>query len=136
MDFSVGLYKARSVLTAQDNVVLFTVVQVVPIVKRHGVQLMLCGHDHNLQHIQSVDNPNEVNYFISGAGGRGLYALNQDNADYLSGRGLAVGYFGFTHGFSYLEFSATAATVSNIDSNGFVAYRYTRGVSTAAPGSA
>lgn len=35
-----------------------------PILQKHGVQTYLCGHEHNLQHIQM----NGIDFFISGTG--------------------------------------------------------------------
>lgn len=38
----------------------------VPIMRRHGVQAYFSGHDHNLQHLRVADS--DINYFVSGAG--------------------------------------------------------------------
>ncbi len=45
-----------------------------PVLISTGVDLYLCGHDHNLQMIQP---PGEPLYVVSGAGGRRLYQMNQ-----------------------------------------------------------
>lgn len=36
---------------------------------RYGVEAYVCGHDHNLQHIQNLTDPDSMDYVISGAGG-------------------------------------------------------------------
>ena len=42
-----------------------------PVMKRHGVDYYLAGHDHNLQHWVEKDNPHGgVEHVISGAGGK------------------------------------------------------------------
>jgi len=42
-----------------------------PIVEKHGVQLVLTGHDH---HYERMLPQNGVNYVLTGGGGRGTYA--------------------------------------------------------------
>jgi hypothetical protein len=103
---------------------------VVPILKRNRVQLLLSGHDHNLQHIGNATNVNEIDYIISGGGGRGLYNYNNNAGNSLIQSGFVIGYFGYTHGFNYMEFSATSVTVRYITVNGDEPYSFTRGVST------
>ena len=50
-----------------------TLFQVVPICESHGVDTLIAGHDHNLQHIQRTGNV-DIDYVVSGGGGRSLYA--------------------------------------------------------------
>lgn len=44
----------------------FIVERVLPLLKKHGVQVYLNGHDHDLQHLESEG----VNFFCSGAGSK------------------------------------------------------------------
>lgn len=37
-----------------------------PLLQKYNVSSYICGHDHNLQHIQETTNP--VDYFVAGAG--------------------------------------------------------------------
>jgi hypothetical protein len=104
--------------------------QVLPIVKRHKIQLVLSGHDHNLQHIANATNINEVDYVISGAGGVPRYIYRPGSADYLISRGFVIRYFGYVHGFTGLTFTADQLTVQFIDSDGNVGHSFTRGLST------
>jgi hypothetical protein len=104
--------------------------QVVPILKKHKVQLLFSGHDHNLQHIGNATNINEIDYVISGGGGRSLYTYNSAAAESLIKSGFVIGYFGAIHGFNYLEFSATDVTVSFISATGDLNYSFKRSVST------
>jgi hypothetical protein len=94
------------------------------------VQLLLCGHDHNLQHIQNATNVNEIDYVISGGGGRGLHAYNPDSATVLINQGLVIKLFAYVHGFVDLEFTADTVTAQYFDVNGTLAYSFSRGRST------
>ncbi len=57
--------------------------RVVPIVERHGVQLVLSGHEHSYQRTfplrggVPVEGPGGTTYMITGGGGGGLHAINQ-----------------------------------------------------------
>jgi uncharacterized protein (TIGR03437 family) len=52
---------------------------VVPILERHGVQLMLAGHEHNYQRTRPIRNSptaeGETTYVVTGGGGGGLYPV-------------------------------------------------------------
>lgn len=109
---------------------MLSLVQLLPIVKRHKVQLLLSGHDHNFQHIQNATNANEIDYVISGGGGRGINNVDQAKLNNLIARGLRVPYFGFHYGFVDLVFTLNQLTVRYVNSDGTIPYQFTRGRST------
>lgn len=47
--------------------------KLVPLLRRYGVNLVLCGHDHNYQH-HVVDG---IHYVVTGGGGAPLYSITQ-----------------------------------------------------------
>jgi len=47
--------------------------------ERHKVDVYVCGHDHNLQHLRNVKGDG-LDFVVSGAGGAMLYAYRPDNA--------------------------------------------------------
>ena len=101
-----------------------------PIFQRHGVQVYLAGHDHNLQHIRNATEPNDIDYVISGGGGRGLYEYDAGNAQALNEMGMTVEYFGYLYGFTSLHFNHEQLHVQHVDIDGNVVYSFTRSVST------
>jgi tartrate-resistant acid phosphatase type 5 len=104
--------------------------KVVPIIKKYKVHLFLSGHDHNLQHIHNATNVNDVDYVISGAGGRSLYNYSNSAGNSLINQGFSIGYFGYTYGFTDFEFAAHQVTFNHVDLNGNVVYTFTRSVSS------
>jgi len=104
--------------------------QVLPILKRHKVQLLLSAHDHNFQHIQNATNILEIDYVISGGGGRGINNVDNGKVNELISRGLRVPYFGFHYGFTDLSFTADQLTVRFVNTDGTIPYQFTRGRST------
>merc|ERR1712150_382693 len=72
--------------------------QVVPICEQNGVDFLLTGHDHNLQHIQKSDNV-DLDYIVSGAGARSLYSYSSANEDTIRSLGFEPIFFGYNYGF-------------------------------------
>ena len=72
-------------------------------------------------------DPNrDVDYIISGGGGRGLYAFNERGNNTLSNAGFDVKYFGYHNGFVILEFEKESVGVEYIDMEGDVKYTFSR----------
>ena len=46
--------------------------------KRHNVDVYICGHDHNLQHLRHVSGDG-LDFIVCGGGGALLYAYQPDN---------------------------------------------------------
>jgi hypothetical protein len=52
-----------------------------PILERHGVQLVLAGHDHDYERTKSI---NGTTYVVTGGGGRGTYKVDSSSFTELS----------------------------------------------------
>ena len=78
-----------------------------PLLRRHRVDLYLCGHDHDLQHIEFKHHP--TSFVVSGAGGARAREIRERK------RGaFAKSVYGFTH----LEVASDRLTVRHVDANG------------------
>lgn len=78
-----------------------------PLLRRHKVDLYLCGHDHDLQHIELKNHP--TSFVVSGAGGARARAIRDRK------RGaFAKSVYGFTH----LEVRRDQFAVRHVDANG------------------
>lgn len=88
-----------------------------PLFRQHKVHLYLCGHDHDLQHIEIADHP--TSFVVSGGGGAKVRELKQDPKK----RGP---YGRDIYGFSHLEVSATALTLRHIDPDGRTLHAFTK----------
>ena len=90
-----------------------------PLLREHGVQLYLAGHDHDLQHLEFAGHP--TSFVCSGAGGAQSYPLKITEAY----RGpYAQQVYGFTH----LELTAKTMTIRHLDQNGAVVHGFSKGV--------
>ncbi len=86
-----------------------------PLLRRHAVDLYLCGHDHDLQHIEFRDHP--TSFVVSGAGGARAREI----------RGARRGVFGrAVYGFTHLELHADRFTVRHVDANGVNLHAFTK----------
>ena len=84
------------------------------LMKEHGYSFYLCGHDHNLQHLQPADNP--ASFVISGAGGAGLYNLQNVH------RNFAEKILGFTH----LHVTPQQVQMQYLDADGHLLHAFNR----------
>jgi len=94
--------------------------------ERHQVDLMISGHDHNLQHITKQGANYDVDYVISGGGGRGLYAFSASGNSTLIQSGFEVKHFAFTNGFIMLEIEPQQIVHDFIDTEGDIVYSFSR----------
>jgi 3',5'-cyclic AMP phosphodiesterase CpdA len=86
-----------------------------PLLRHHRVDLYLCGHDHDLQHLQFRNHP--TSFVVSGAGGARAREVRERR------RGaFARSVYGFTH----LEVASDALTVRHVDANGTPLHAFTR----------
>ena len=84
-----------------------------PLLRRHKADLYLCGHDHDLQHIEFKKHP--TSFVVSGAGGARARAI-RDRRRGAFGRSV----YGFTH----VEVSREQFAVRHVDANGAVLYGF------------
>jgi len=79
-----------------------------PMLQRHGVHLYLCGHDHDLQHLEFEGQ--KTSFVISGGGGARIReAKNLERK---------TPYFNAVYGFSHLQANADRLLLRHLDANG------------------
>jgi hypothetical protein len=82
---------------------------------KYNVDFYICGHDHDLQHLQV---PNWfTSFLLVGGGGADLKLMRHDDRGPLSR---------LTHGFANISFSDTTATVKYINEEGKLLHEFTR----------
>jgi predicted MPP superfamily phosphohydrolase len=86
-----------------------------PLLRRHKVDLYLCGHDHDLQHIEYRNHP--TSFVVSGAGG----ARARESRE-RKGGAFARAVYGFTH----LELRPDRFIVRHVDANGATLHAFTK----------
>jgi len=114
--YTVGGYAPGSMVHRQT---------LVPGAEAFGVDLFVNGHDHNLQHIAKRTSP-DVDYIITGGGGRRLYNLNPEGNSTLSSQGFDTKYFGFHYGFVMLDINTERIIADFVDRTGDLRYSFTR----------
>lgn len=85
------------------------------LLREHRVPFYLCGHDHDLQHLEFKGHP--TSFLISGGGGARTRALKNKER----------GPFGQPiYGFTQLQFTTEKAIIQHIDANRKVLHRLTK----------
>ncbi len=88
-----------------------------PILEKHAVHFYLCGHDHDLQHLE-LENL-KTSFVISGGGGAPVCKNTEAR------KGSVINA---THGFSHLFILEKRLHVRHIDSFGKVCHAFSKGV--------
>ncbi len=78
-----------------------------PLLERHAVHAYLCGHDHDLQHLEMEGR--KTSYIVSGAGGARLYEIKSERK---------APYAGMIYGFTHLQINAQRLLFRHVDANG------------------
>ncbi len=86
--------------------------RLLPVLQAGGVDLYICGHDHNLQHLRPEGG---VHFFVAGGGGAGTYELKEYERTIFKAQ---------THGFAALEADANQLKVRLVGADGAQAYEY------------
>ena len=86
--------------------------------------MFLCGHDHNVQHIQHVDGGME--YVISGGGGAPLSAFVPENEETINAEGMEVLHFTADYSFAGFMISEEEMYWEFVRHDGELLYNYTR----------
>jgi tartrate-resistant acid phosphatase type 5 len=84
-----------------------------PVLQGGKVDLYICGHDHNLQHVGPEGN---VHFFVAGGGGAGTYELNEYPRTIFKAQ---------KHGFAALEADGKKLKVRLVGADGAQVYEYT-----------
>jgi tartrate-resistant acid phosphatase type 5 len=88
-----------------------------PIFREHKVHLYLCGHDHDMQHLEFASHP--TSFVISGGGGAGLRELTI-SPDQRGPFGRKVA------GFSHLQVTPDRLILRHIDAEGGVLHAFSK----------
>lgn len=88
-----------------------------PMLERHGVHAYLCGHDHDLQHMELEGL--RTSFVLSGGGGARLY----ESKDHRAGSTVLD-----VHGFTHLSIAGETMTVRHVDPNGKIVHAFAKGV--------
>lgn len=86
-----------------------------PQLQDHGVQLYLCGHDHDMQHLELEGL--RTSFVVSGGGGAGLRPLKKKD------RGP---FARVVHGFTHLSIAADRMIVRHLDTDGRQIHAFTK----------
>lgn len=86
-----------------------------PLLRRHGVDLYLAGHDHDMQHIAFDGHP--TSFVVNGAGGVSARAVKRTRR-----APFAEGVYGFTH----LSLNREAFTIRHVDVGGTVLHAFSK----------
>jgi tartrate-resistant acid phosphatase type 5 len=85
--------------------------------ENHGVHLYLCGHDHDLQHLE-LDGK-KTSFVISGGGGAGLRPHEKSRKGAISN---------VVHGFSHLSFTEDRLHLRHLNREGKIVHAFSKGV--------
>lgn len=88
-----------------------------PLFQKHGVHLYLCGHDHDLQHLELEGL--KTSFVVSGGGGARLHSHGELR------EGSVVKD---VHGFSHLSFTGNRLLMKHIDANGKIVHAFSKGL--------
>jgi len=89
--------------------------ELAPLLQEHGVHVYLCGHDHDLQHME-LDGQ-KTSFVLSGGGG-------QELTNHHDPRPGAVAFK--AHGFSHLSLKGDELTIRHISSDGQVLHAFVK----------
>ena len=88
-----------------------------PLLEKHGVHVYLCGHDHDMQHLEMEKF--RTSFVLSGGGGARLYQHEKARP------GSTVRD---VHGFTHLSLAGDTLTIRHVDANCRVVHGFTKGV--------
>jgi len=100
--------------------------EVVPLMKKHGVDFYLTGHEHNQEHWQTKDDPKQTDHMTIGNGGQSLKAFDKDHQDQMEGYGMDLQTFIEDYGFAYFYVTKDSVDVRFVACDLEVVYEYTR----------
>jgi len=82
---------------------------------KHGVHMYLCGHDHDLQHLEIEGK--KTSFVVSGGGGARVRELKSDRK---------TPYGKNVYGFSHLQIGRERLILRHIDANGIQVHAFTK----------
>ncbi|HWB05712.1 MAG TPA: metallophosphoesterase [Verrucomicrobiales bacterium] len=90
-----------------------------PIFQEHNVDLYLCGHDHDLQHLELEGR--KTSYVVSGAGGARLTGIKDKSSR-------SIPFAKAVYGFSHLQVNDQRFLLRHLDANGQQLHAFTKTV--------
>ena len=96
-----------------------------PIMQRYKVDMYMFGHDHNLEHLRRIRNP-DIDHVLSGGGGKRLYQQRPKNLDKLAAMGIESVEFFYSYGFAALTVDDNQIRMEYIDDSGNSLYSISR----------
>ena len=88
--------------------------RVKPLFEKYNVQLYICGHDHDMQHLR--EKGKNVDYFVTGTGGE----LRDNSSNEMSVYSASIS------GFSLLSFKGDSLKYNFVNTKGEIVYKYAR----------
>lgn len=99
----------------------------VPVMLQYNVDAYVCGHDHNLQHLQNMTDPDGMQYIVAGAGGALPSRYIPDNEEYIRNvYNVSMEFFQIAYGFNTLTTHQNEIRIDFFDENANFLYAYTR----------
>jgi len=86
--------------------------RLLPVLQAGGVDLYICGHDHNLQHVKPEGG---VHFIVAGGGGAGTYEMKEYERTIFKAQ---------THGFAALDVDGKQLKVRLVRADGAQVYEY------------
>jgi len=100
--------------------------EVRPIMQRYGTDIYFAGHEHNQQHYQVAGKPEDIDYIITGAGGKKLSPYNEEAYQNSLEDGGEMMKLDIDYGFIYMTINRDIISWRHINSELEVVYEYTR----------
>ena len=85
------------------------------LLEEHGVHFYMCGHDHDLQHLELAGR--RTSFVVSGGGGARIRPLKSDRR---------IPYGNNVYGFSHLQVGRERIVLRHIDANGTQVHAFTK----------
>ena len=102
----------------------FLVKYILPVAEKYGVDVVLSGHDHALEHIRRSDGGGP-DFVISGAGGKELYDENRHFVEKLNKAGLSLHLYRKDNGFVAFDVKNNALSVGFYDRTNRLLHNFT-----------
>jgi tartrate-resistant acid phosphatase type 5 len=84
------------------------VAKLAPLMQEHGVHVYVCGHDHDMQHLELEGQ--KTTFILSGGGGARVREIKHKDRK--------MPYFKAVYGFSHLSANADRLLIRHLDANG------------------
>jgi hypothetical protein len=94
------------------------IVKLAPLLEEHSVHAYVCGHDHDMQHLQMENS--KTSFLLSGGGGARIRELKNKDRKEPYGRNI--------YGFSHMSLHADKLIFRHLDANGKLIHQFSKGL--------